>query len=365
MDQLPVEILVKIIALACFDDSATAYSLALTCKRLTDVVEFVRFEAVSLCGWCQLFRFAAMLEDSPHVSEKIRHLFVSELSRGEAEVRRLRGEIEMRKMAVRYGMIENATGVNLDLLNECDMDGGVFACYDHSERERKQEAFYDAFYSIMQYVSTSLHTLFITTTSYGTEMFPPFPMPNLVEFYFTSTYTEFSIHQTFPKLRRIITNCCMREHLVDLRSHAPVLEELRITNIGDEAAEFVRALVKYAQYREAGTKDVALLPDTIKRVILQQSPPPGREWSLRCGHALRRHKDFEKCLLQAAFSVAKHDNGKASFRLVLLEQSDLESWCKGRVWGLHYMSFDDARADWLDVVSGGGCWDDTKGLPDV
>jgi hypothetical protein len=362
MDQLPVEILVKILALACFDDSATAYSLALTCKRLTDVAEFVRFEAVSLCGLSQLSRFTAILEDSPHISEKIRHLFVSELSRGEAEVRRLRGEIEMRKMAVSYRIIENPTGVDDGLYNEDnnDDDDDVFACYDHSERERKQEAFYGAFHSIMQHVSTSLHTLFITTTFYGTETFPPFPMPNLTNFYFTSTYTEFSIHQTFPKLKRIITNCCMRERRVDLRSHAPVLEELRITNIGEAAAGFVGALVKYAQCREAGTKDGALLPDTMKRVILQQSPPPYGAW---CGNAWLQHEDFEKCLLQAAFSVARHDNGKAGLRLVLLEKSDLESWCKGRVRGLYYTSFCDARADWLDGVCGDGSWDNMKGLP--
>jgi len=69
--------------------------------------------------------------------------------------------------------------------------------YDYSEGEREQEAFYGAFHSIMQRVSTTLHTLFIITTFYGTEIFPPFPMPNLVDFGITSTCAEFSIYQTF------------------------------------------------------------------------------------------------------------------------------------------------------------------------
>jgi len=109
-------------------------------------------------------------------------------------------------------------------------------------------------------------------------------------------------------------------------------------------------------------KDGALLPDTIKRVILQQSPPPYDAW---CGNAWLQHEDFERCLIQAASSIAKHDNGRAGFRLVLLEKSDLESWCRGRVRGLLHAKFNDARDDWLDAIygDGRGCWDDMKAMP--
>jgi hypothetical protein len=80
-----------------------------------------------------------MSEDSPHVSEKIRHLFVSELNRGEVEVRRLRGEIEMRKMAVSYRIIENPTGSIAVSLIKATLSETSFYRHVYSETEQERE----------------------------------------------------------------------------------------------------------------------------------------------------------------------------------------------------------------------------------
>jgi len=371
MDHLPVELLYKILALASFDDGATGRSLALTSKLFADIGDSVRFEAVSLCGTFQIIQFAAMLERFPDrravTAGNIRHLFVSGRSRREAQKQKRRMDLILREIAVNYELI----AIDSDQNEKYKINQVVDEQIDSESEdellvgEHERSSFHTAARSVLRYSSPSLLTLFIITPYSGSETFPPFSMPNLTDLSVTFAYTNFATTQTYPTLKRFhidlvpIAPCGTP---INLRTFAPALEELTITDMYNSESGFLDSLSAHACCLESVDKDNSaselLFPDTIRRVLLQPCPPPYRA---HCGTPYQFHDHFIDDLIDCAKSLAETEHRRAGgFRVVLLEAPTIHLWCKGRCSGLRY-SFEDARRDWTDVLlgEGRGRWDDT------
>ena len=76
MDRCPVELWLKIVALACTDGGYTGRSLSLVSRSMRDIVEPVRFLSVSLIDEKQLLAFSGLVAHFSH-PPVIQHLFVS------------------------------------------------------------------------------------------------------------------------------------------------------------------------------------------------------------------------------------------------------------------------------------------------
>ena len=371
MDQLPVEIHSKILGLACVDDNSTGRSLALTCKWLGDIANLVRFEAVSLCGTSTVVQFAAMLDGLPNhaaaTSGKINHLFVSDLSRKEAEEAGVRMNLRMRKLAIARKLI--ASDDNGDTYDD---DYDKIDLKSYKERmglmHERAKLFYGAFHRVLHHTSQSLRTLFIIATLQCAEDLPPFPMPNLTDFSTTIAYSSFASSSTYPNLKRINIDFdpCLTNHKpINFRNCTPALEELRITDLrasisSNNTANLLAALAAYdIRCMELGARNVGhniIFPDSMKVVFIQPCSPP---YGARCSNPRRTYISFNHNLILTAKQFAESENRHAGLRVVILPAPDVYSWVKGKSSGLHY-SFEDAKRDWTNVLlgDGKGCWDD-------
>jgi len=366
MDKFPVEILYKILAFACFDNNDTGRSLALTSKWMGHVSSPVRLEAVSLCGVSQIIQFAGMLENSSNRAAtstaalgKIRHLFVSDLSRKNARVQRQKMNLQLRRLAMIHQLVVPDSvddTYDHDNNDEVENDDGDD---DKSTVEQKQREFYSAFHRVMYYASPSLHTLFITTYFEHVEAFPPFPMPHLTDFSVLSAHSFLTIPHVYPNLKRIHTDFepyGSDKTKINFRNYTPALEEIRITNFRQCSGRFAVTVIDHARCIDSENNDnnssELLFPNTMKRVLLQPCPPTRRRSSLY------RAYSFKGYLLRVAHSLSESEHRRTGFRVTILQPLDIHSWFNGRSSGLRY-SFDDARKDWTDVLLGGkGCWDD-------
>jgi hypothetical protein len=368
MDQVPVELTLKILSQACFDDKATGCALSLTSKEIRGLLKTVRFEAVSLYGPVQVNGFASVLEhsysDHPYLIE---HLFVSGSNLKEEKEWQVKRNTRTWKLAIQYKLISSRGEVgspddipdinNLHLFEEW--------MRTQAEREAKQRALDKALSKLIARLAPSLKTFFITSIL---ESKSPLsficPLPQLTDLSVTSTGGQFELPYRFPKLRRIHTTTGMRsfsdKSSVDFEKNAPALAELRLTNLTENNVWLLSALVWYAGHRSGEKKEQALLlPKTMKRVILQQCSPP---YGSPCGNSYMQHRAFSQALSSVASAFV--GSRKAPFELKLLQMLDLHFWIKGKSNGLGYF-FEDARRDWADVIfgEGKGCWDDKYAMP--
>lgn len=352
MDRLPVEISSKILAKACFDDKATACSLNLTSKWISEVAETVRFEAVSLYGLPQIVGFAKMLEGLPPGHPKIKHLFISGIGLREAEKQRGQRQAKLRRLAVDYKLLPRAAEDDPPVGHR---RGG----YDVDSDYDLPQVWNDEFHTIFHRAASSVQTLFLTTMHHlrpATAI--PCSLPNLIDFSITDSGYGISLPYELPQLRRLHTNSPgdRDTNAIKYRKNAPALEELRFSNLY-HCDEFVDAIVAHAQCMEQGETELeSAFPATMRRIILQQSAPPYGAW---CGNAYMSHEWFSRRLHRAVMDVAD-SGGRGPLQLVLLKMPEVKLWLEGEINGLGY-HFEDARKDWVDVISGSGngCWGDT------
>lgn len=122
----------------------------------------------------------------------------------------------------------------------------------------------------------------------------------------------------------------------------------------DENAEWLAlALTWHVGRAEPEGEDEPVFPNAMKRVILQQAAPPD---GAQCGNPYMDYSDSGETLFHVALLFK--ELGSAAFE-VLLEERDVPLLTRGRISGLGYF-YEDARRDWLDVISGTGkdYWDD-------
>src|ERR1700733_7083441 len=77
MERCPPEICSRIYALACVDDGSTGRSLSLVSKYINETSKYTKFQSVAIRSLNQALAFAALLERSPSVGRRVRHLFIS------------------------------------------------------------------------------------------------------------------------------------------------------------------------------------------------------------------------------------------------------------------------------------------------
>ena len=80
MDNCPPEILLHIFRLACDDDGSTGRALSLVCRSVHNLSKELKYQSIAIVGLPRLVAFAAMLQDLPEPSRRIRHLFFSSMA---------------------------------------------------------------------------------------------------------------------------------------------------------------------------------------------------------------------------------------------------------------------------------------------
>lgn len=364
MDHLPVELIIKILHLACFDDKLTGCFLSLVSKWVRDAIESFQFEAISLHGLAQVAGFALHLRGLPKETSpryRIKHLFVSGLPVADEEKKKVKRNENLKRVAIGQRLIARDG-------DDPDREGdGPFpepaSDNEDSETLQAQEALelVKAFHAIVQYSSPHLQTLFIAISPHApmrTHLKFTYPLPNLIDLSATPAGWIFELRQIFPKLRRIHTTSGLRgygdQHTVDFRVTAPVLEQLRLSEVSFEGLWLPAAFMQPAGVEQGCG---LLFPETLQRVLIQPGAWPIRREIPVLPHSLScLRTDF----LRASSLIAKSSR---SYQLILLEEFSLQYWLDGKGYGLEYC-FEDARRDWLDVISGQGqgSWDDQYAL---
>lgn len=188
----------------------------------------------------------------------------------------------------------------------------------------------------------------------------PCALPNLIELSITESGCQFKLPHRLPNLRRLHTDGSTDG--VEYLNNAPVLEELRFTGITGSRPTMSNTLqvldaveTHVGSVGQGGVYSGSVFPVTMDRLILQQCAPP---YGAECGNPYMDHRDLARRLDRAAESTIEfRSTGK--FHLVLLHMPTVELWVEGNISGLGY-HFEDARRDWMEIVSGSGkgCWGD-------
>lgn len=350
MDQLPVEVATNIFKEACFDDKAAGCALALTSKWMGEVIKPVRFVAVSLHGMPQIIGFSKLLEGLSS-APKMKHLFVSGISFKEAEKRLAERVRELRWMAIDRKLLEKSKEVNLDVVwnQEEDPEEDPDDEEAKAEEEEKQNiVMNDAFHRIVIQASASLKTLFLSTMPdlhYRSVNLLPCALPNLIECSITESGHRFMPPFPFNSLKRLHLDADWDGAY--FQNCTPALQELRFTNMDSESS-LLDAIVQHARLAsKAEGNSGSGLSATVKRVVLQQSPPP---YGGGCGNSRMNHRDCTRELNRTAAAV---DNLKVSerFQFVLLPIPTLNLWAEGKITDGLGFHFEDARRDWKEAIA--------------
>jgi len=190
----------------------------------------------------------------------------------------------------------------------------------------------------------------MTTLLYARE-FPAFSMPNITDFSAISAYRGFFSSSTYANLIRIHTDLNLAYgldgKLINFRNHAPVLEELRVTNLYPslrviESMNFMAALANHSRWIESRDRnDNLLFPESIKSVLVQPCFPPYRA---RSSSAYSSYNYWKREIIRIAKEIAEFEEIHAEFHVGVLQAPDVDLWIKGRCSGFDY-SFDDARRE--------------------
>lgn len=265
MHRLPLDILTQILIEACFDDKFTGCSLSLVSKSISEVVNLIRFEAVSLYDVHQVFGFAEMLQKLRLPSPKIKHLFISAIGTNGANQLWVSRQKKMRKQARKCGLVVAETKDYEDD-EEPKLDRNM------DRQWRMQEALDGAFHNILIRAASSIKTLFITTIPIaGSTTSFRCALPNLTHLSITGVNCKLSAKQPFSALRLIHVD--QNPIDFDFRSSTPTLEELRFTSVREGAWKLVNAILDHSGCLRIDARQSAF-PASLRRVVLQQWPLP-------------------------------------------------------------------------------------------
>lgn len=350
MTGFPVEIVSAILAEACFDDKATGCVLALTSKWISEVAKPVRFQAVSLYGVSQMMAFSKLFEGSTSANTpKIRHLFVSGIGPKQAEMRRDKRMKVLRKLAIGRKLLEKSDEDEEDV-------GSTPNYYPWLKPDEEVEGIDPmsveiAVHKIILGAASSIETLFLATmppeSRYSLIVTLPCALPNLTEFSVTGNGCNFVFPDRLPSLKRVHFD--PGSIALGPPNILPVLQELRYTGFSPDrrtTPPLLDVLLDHARSVMPGGPDFAsVLPITLKRVVLQHTPPP---YGARCGTSYIQHGCAADHLYSTRMAVNELKDA-TGFEVVELPEPTLELWAKGKIDGLAY-NFEDARKDWMMAI---------------
>jgi len=308
MDRCPVELWLKIFAIACTDDGFTGRSLSLVSRYIRDTSKSFKLQSVAICGLRQTVEFAALVTKTPRCHA--RHLYIC--------------------------------------------DGTCRSHADDNERSvdahTRQEALSTSISTIIAAVSPTLWTLSLygnlswvrpVALRTGPNTFLPFLTDLTIQCDGLYAHEDghqpdasFSSFPTLPSLRylNIPSDLPASDLLANIPHFAPYLTHIRLPGMLYSGLERALNLI-----RRPDEEPVSQFPQTMEKVYIHTEPLPIRAGSF--------HVLFSRSLSFSQWIAAKDD------RVVLLQATP---HLVGRDLCHHL------KREWLDRIDGGnGCWDET------